>query len=177
MPPGGGSGGGSLEFFQLHECGLPACDLLAFGLGDALHFEPEGDVAECGAPREQLREILEHDAAVEPVAVDRLAADAALAAARLQESADQVEQGGLAAARRADDAQELGLGNVEARSLHPRDAPGGRVVGERDVADLDMRHRRFREGFLLASLARRARIAATPNLIQRRPPKAGLEGW
>ena len=49
---------------------------LALGLADALHLEPEGDVAERGAPRKELGEILEHDAAVHAVAGHRLAADA-----------------------------------------------------------------------------------------------------
>ena len=89
---------GLAEFFQLDERELFARDVLALGLADAFHFEPEGHVAERGAPREKLREILEHDAAVEPVAVHRLAADADLAAGRTEEARDQIEQRGLAAA-------------------------------------------------------------------------------
>ena len=49
--------------------------------GHALHFQPERDIAERGAPREQLGEILEHHAAVHAVAGDRLAADADFAEA------------------------------------------------------------------------------------------------
>ena len=48
--------------------------------GHALHFQAEGDVAQRGAPRKQLGEILKHDAAVHAVAFDRLAGDADFAA-------------------------------------------------------------------------------------------------
>ena len=70
------------ELVELHQPQLLARDLFAFGLGDAFHLQPERDVAERGAPRKQLREILEYDAAVHAVAVDRLAADADFAPAR-----------------------------------------------------------------------------------------------
>jgi hypothetical protein len=141
---------GLAEFFQLHERELPARDVFALGLGHALHLEPEGDVAERGAPREQLREILEHHTAVEPVAVDLLAADADLAAGRTEKARDQIEQRGLAAAGGPDDTEKFGLLDVEARGCDARDTACGRVVGERDVADFDMRHRRFREVFFSA---------------------------
>src|SRR5437879_5185051 len=128
------------EFLQLDEPELVAGDLLALGVSHALHLEAERHIAERGAPREQLREILKHDAAIQPVAINLLAADAYLAAGWLEESGDQVEQGGLAAARRTDDAEELGLIDVEARALDARDASTRRVIGERNVADLDMAH-------------------------------------
>ncbi len=77
---------GVREFLQLDQRELCERDLLALGLAHAFHLEPEGDVAERGAPGEQLGEVLEHDAAVEPVAGDRLAADADLAARSGRES-------------------------------------------------------------------------------------------
>src|SRR6185295_19312472 len=80
-----------------------------------------------------------------------------LAAGRREKTRDQVEQCGLAAARRADDAEELGLLNVEARALNARDASAGRVIGERNVPDLDMGHWRFRAAFFFESLARNGR--------------------
>ena len=70
------------ELLELHELELPARDLLALGLGDPFHLQPERHVAERGAPGKQLGEILEHDAAVHAVAGDRRAADADFAAAR-----------------------------------------------------------------------------------------------
>src|SRR5262245_48310659 len=129
------------QFLDLGQLELGERDLLALGLADALHLQPEGDVAERGAPGKQLGEILEHHAAIEAVAGHRLAADADLARGRGEEARDDVEQGRLAAARRADDAEELGGRDVEAHALDAGHAAGGRVVGERDVCDLDMRHR------------------------------------
>src|SRR5262245_8046749 len=114
---------GLAELLELHQRELLARDLLALGLADAFHLEPEGDVAERGAPREELREILEHDAAVEPLSVHRLAGDANIAGRGFQEARDQVEQRGLAAAGRPDDAQELGLFEIEARARNARDTP------------------------------------------------------
>src|SRR2546423_213233 len=110
------------ELFQFHKPKLVARDLLALDFSNALHFEPERDVAERSAPGEKLREILEHDAAIKPAAGHGLAADADFAAGRNQKSGDQIEQRRLAAARRPDDAEELGLIDVEARRLHARDA-------------------------------------------------------
>src|SRR5262249_868452 len=106
----------------------------------ALHLQAERHVGERGAPREQLGEILEHDAAVHAVPAHRLAADADLAAARRNETGDDVEQRRLAAAAWTDDADELRLLDVEARALHALHPPGRRVVDERDVANLDMGH-------------------------------------
>ena len=75
------------ELVELDELELAARDLLALGLGDPLHLQPEGHVAERGAPGKQLREVLEHDAAIHAVAGDRRAADADLARARPQKPA------------------------------------------------------------------------------------------
>ena len=117
-------------------------DLLALGLSHALHLQAEGHVSERGAPWKQLGEILEHDAAVHAVAGDGLAADADLAGGGREKAGDDVEQRRLAAARRADQAEELRGLDVEADVLHAGDPAGGRVVDQRDVADLDMGHRR-----------------------------------
>src|SRR5262249_16692195 len=130
------------EFLELDQLELLERNLLALAPADSLHFQAEGDVAERGAPREQLGKVLEHHAAVETMAGHRLAADADLAGAGSEEAGDDVEQRRLAAARRPDDADELG--GLD-RETHPRDAghaAARRVVGEAHVADLDMRHRR-----------------------------------
>ena len=52
------------EFLKLHELELVERDRLALRPRHAFHFEPERDIAKRRAPREQLREILEHHAAV-----------------------------------------------------------------------------------------------------------------
>src|SRR5215467_16293473 len=64
------------EFFELHQLELRERDLLALGLPDPPHLEPEGHVSKRGAPREQLGEVLKHHAAVGAVTADRFAADA-----------------------------------------------------------------------------------------------------
>ena len=131
---------GAREFVELHQRQLLERDGVALLLGDAFHLEAEGHVAERGAPRKQLGEILEHDAAVHAVAGDRLAADADLAARRADESRDDVEKRRLAAAARPDDADEFGRRDIEAHRIDGRHAARGGVVDERDVADFDMGH-------------------------------------
>ena len=130
------------EFLQLHQPELLQRDLLALLPGHALHLQPEGDVAQRGAPGEQLGEILEHDPPVEPLARNHLPVDADLAAGGRKEAGDDVEQGGLAAAAGADQAQELGRLDRKARRGDAGDAAGRGVVGKRDVANLDVRHGR-----------------------------------
>ena len=92
----------------------------------------------------QLGEILKHHAAVHAVARDRRTADADFAGGRRQKSGDHVEQRRLAAAARADDAEKLGRVDIEAHGADARHGAAGRVVGQRDVARLDMGHWRFR---------------------------------
>ena len=108
----------------------------------------------------QLGEILEHDAAVHAVAVDLLAADADLAGGRRDEAGDDVEQRGLAAAGRADDADELGGADVEADVLDAGHLAGGRVVDQRNVADFDrgIRYSRYRraDDTIVSAAARKA---------------------
>src|SRR6266850_1698156 len=79
----------------------------------ALGLEAPADVAGHGAPGEK-RELLEHHAAVRAGAVYLLAVhpDAA-AALGLDEAAEDVQEGALAAAARADDGDELALAHAE----------------------------------------------------------------
>src|SRR5262245_19198113 len=130
------------ELLELDEAQLLEGDLLALGLADALHLEPEGDVAKRGAPGKELRKILEHDAAVGALAADGLTADPDFAAGRLKESCDDIEQRGLAAARGTNEAEELRLLHVEADAIDTGHTPGRRVVDEGDIADFNVRHRR-----------------------------------
>src|SRR5215472_8749905 len=55
---------GAGEILKLDEAELFESDRLAFRLRPPFHFQPEGDIAERGAPGKELREILEYDAAV-----------------------------------------------------------------------------------------------------------------
>ena len=71
--------------------------LLALGARQALPLQPVENVAAHAFPRKQ-REMLEHDAAVRTRRRDRLAFDQDAAGDRRQEPADQIEQGGFAAA-------------------------------------------------------------------------------
>jgi hypothetical protein len=118
------------ELLELHQRELAQRDGLALVLRHALHLEPERHVAERGTPGKQLGEILEHHAAVHAVAGDRLAVDADLARGRRNEARDDVEEGRLAAAARADDADEFGRRDIEAHRVDGVHAPGGRVVEE-----------------------------------------------
>src|SRR5262245_61183505 len=128
------------EFFELHQLELRERDLLALGLADPPHLEPEGHVAERRAPGEQLGEVLKHHAAVGAVTADRFTSDADLARGGGEKAGDDIEQRRLTAARAPDDAKELRGLDVEADARDARDLPGGRVVDERDVADFDMGH-------------------------------------
>src|SRR3977135_282248 len=99
---------GLREFLELDQAQLLERDLLALGLADAFHLEPEGDVAKRGAPGKELRKVLEHNAAVGALAADGLTADADFSAGRHEKSRDDVEQRGLATARGSQEAEELG---------------------------------------------------------------------
>jgi hypothetical protein len=80
--------------------------VLAFGLGHALHLQPESDVAQNGRPRHQ-REILEDEGALGAGSGDRLSLDQYLAGARLKKTRHDFEKRGLSAARRPEKASQL----------------------------------------------------------------------
>ena len=130
------------KFLELHQLEVLERDPLALVLPDPLHLQPEAHVPERGAPREQLGEVLEHDAPIGTVTADSFAADADFAGGRGEKTGDHVEQRRLTAARWTDDAQEFRGLDVEAYPGDARDLPGGCIVNDRDVADFDVRHRR-----------------------------------
>ena len=90
-------------------CGMPAI------------FERERDVLDDGAPREGGF-LLEHHADRGVRAGDRLARDRDAARVAVGQAADDVEQGGLAAAGRADDGEELARRHRERHVLERGDA-------------------------------------------------------
>src|SRR5215475_3611294 len=116
------------EFFELHQTQLLARDFLPFIFWHAFHLEAERNIAECGTPREKLREILEHNAAVHSMTVDFFTANTDFPRFRGKETRDNVEKRGLATAGRADDAYELRSIDVERYILDARHFSAGRVV-------------------------------------------------
>src|SRR5215472_577440 len=129
------------EILKLDEAELFKRDRLALRFRHALHFQAEGHIAESGTPGKQLREILEYDPAVHAGARDRCAADPDLASGRRQEAGHDVQKRRLAAPARPDDAEEFGHLDAKTHALDGRHRPAWRLVGERDVARLDMGHR------------------------------------
>ena len=101
-------------------------------------LEPECDVAGDRQPREQ-RIALEHDAAFRPGAADRRAFEQQLARARRQEAADEVEQGALAAAARADDRDELVAVDREVDPLEGGHRARAGAIAHGDASRLEAR--------------------------------------
>src|SRR5262249_57199822 len=102
-------------------------DRVAVGFAAPPPLEPGGHVAERGAPREEVSEVLKHHAAVGAVTADHFAADADFARGGGEKAGDDVEQRRLTAARGPDDAKEFRGLDVEADARDARDFPGGRV--------------------------------------------------
>ena len=98
-------------------------------LRNAPFAQPELDVLRDREPGKQ-RIFLEHDAAVRPRRPDRLAVEPQVAARRLLEAGDDVEQGGLSATARAEDGEELVVGDVEIDAVERDDFLLPRDIGE-----------------------------------------------
>ena len=75
--------------------------------------KPEVDVVADGQPGKAGVLLEDHADAVGDLAADRLAFERHLAARRHRQSGDQLQQGGLAAAGRADHGEELALAQLE----------------------------------------------------------------
>src|SRR5262249_15982895 len=112
--------------------------LLSGHLVDLAHLKAELDVVSRGTPWEELREILEHDAAVLSAAVKRRTADADLARGRLQQAGEHVADRGLAAAAGAEQAQELRLADGKIDVLDRQHPAFLDLVLEGDVFDFDL---------------------------------------
>jgi hypothetical protein len=95
------------EGIELHEVEVSQRHIGALCAGHALHLQPELHVALGGAPREQLSEVLEHDAAVESLPDNGPTPDEHVATRRGEEAGDDVEKRRLAAAAATDHTQEL----------------------------------------------------------------------
>jgi hypothetical protein len=92
------------------------------GRSDVPDLEPEGHVVEHAHVREE-RIALEHHSGIPPVGrhvVDDPAAERHGAAERREESADDIERGGLPASRGAEQGQELALVHLEIQVVQDR---------------------------------------------------------
>ena len=123
------------EIDELHGAIIP------LGLADALELEVEGDVVDRRQPRHQGR-LLEHHAAVRARPLHLLAVDQRPPGSRLLEAGDDVEQGRLAAAGRAEQADEIIGLDVEIDVVQRQQVAAAPLVGKHldDVAKLDRRH-------------------------------------
>src|SRR5712692_6776652 len=133
---------GAGKALEVHELEEAPRGLRALRPRYALHLQPELDVALGRAPGEELGEVLEDDAAVEPPAGDRAAADADLALRRREEAGHDVEQRGLATPAPAHHAEELRLPEAEGHVAQGDDAALTRRVLVGDAPQLDMAHLR-----------------------------------
>jgi len=112
------------EFLELHQRELLARDLLALGLADPLHFQSERHVAERGAPGNSWAKSWNTTPRSRPWPSPPCRRCGSRR--RWSEKAgDDVEQGGLAAARWPDDADELGYLDGEAHLSDALDLPAG----------------------------------------------------
>jgi hypothetical protein len=82
------------------------------GAGAPAHGEPEGGVLVHRLPRQQA-EMLEHHGDARRRSRNLLAEHRKLAGAYVDEAGDAAQEGGLAAAARADDAQDFLVAHVE----------------------------------------------------------------
>src|SRR5690606_5029730 len=121
---------------------------LALGPGQVGQQQRQLDVALRAEHRHQVVE-LEHvaDVLAAPVrqaaaahGVDALAVDGDLAAAGRVQAADQVQQGGLAGARRAHQRDEVALFDLQVQAVQHVDPFRAALVGLGEVADADQCH-------------------------------------
>ena len=137
IPPESRSGYWSSKASSPAEREQGARHALALVRADSLHLQPELDVLAHRLPGKQ-RVLLEHHAAIGAGARDGLAIHPHPPAARRTEARDGVQQRGFAAARGADDGNELARPDRERDVGHRFDhVPVGLVV-QAEPFDLDM---------------------------------------
>src|SRR5437762_6170704 len=131
------------EVAQVHHLQVLADGGVDLRARRALGLEAPGDVAGHGAPGEK-RELLEHHAAVRAGAADLLAVHPAAAAALgLDEAADHVQVGALAAAARADDGDELALAHAEPLDVEDFERPAVLRIDLPDAGSLQRDYAHF----------------------------------
>ena len=114
--------------------------LARFPLVEAENFRRQQHVVENGAPLQQ-HGFLKDDADVARGMQERRAVEEKLAAAGPDQRADELEQGRLAATRRADEGDELVLLDRERDVFERRDPTVTRSVGLVQPLDLDLAQR------------------------------------
>ena len=115
---------------------------LGAALGRAEHaLDAEVDVLEAGQPRQQ-RMVLEHDGALRAGPGDLAVGAQQHAVRRPGQPGDQVQQGRLAAARVADQRDELALRDAQVDVAQRLEAALRRLEGLLDVGDVDELGRR-----------------------------------
>src|SRR5215211_6444291 len=115
-------------------------------LRGALQRGAELDVLAHAEPREE-RVALEDHATVRPGALDRLAGDLDRPLGRADEAGHDVQERRLAAARRAHDAREVRVVDLNGDVVEGPDAAGSRLEHHRDVPCGDRAHRAMRSAY------------------------------
>jgi hypothetical protein len=105
---------------------------MALRPADSLHLEPKGDVVDHRQPGQQTMLLKDHG--VGWPAVFTPAVEQELAGARRHQAGDQLEQGGLAAAAGADDADELAGAGLKSDVGQRRHVAFATAVALADVA-------------------------------------------
>ena len=106
-------------------------------------LEWKGDVLEHRHPRQQLVKLLEHHDPIGAGFDDTLALQSDLALGRRQVAADRLEQGRLAAARRANHDEAIALQHVEADAIGRGDQMSLGLVLHGHAADVEQRASRL----------------------------------
>jgi hypothetical protein len=135
-----GVGPGVGELREAHALEPRGHPLVGLAAGDAGDVEAEADVGRHRLPRVDAVVLEDHRRRVGDVG-----GDPHLAGARAQQPGDDPQEGGLPAARRADDRDELAVGHVEVDGAQRLDdaAPPTPAEGAADVAGAHL-HRRGR---------------------------------
>ena len=121
MPPDSSFGIGVPEGSQPDEGEEPIHGRLALGARASLHLQRPAHVTRHRAPGEE-GEVLEHHAAVGTGTVHLAAVEAHRPAIARHEAAQDVEEGALAAAARADDGDELAVPDAQTEIVDRLDA-------------------------------------------------------
>src|SRR6185503_20410134 len=107
-------------------------------LGHALPLESVKNIAAHGLPRKQC-EVLKDDAAIRPRAGDILSVNQNRPGFDRQKSADEIEQGGFAAAGWPEERDELAIGDLKRNLVERQDiAPTRRMIEMIDTVDDDL---------------------------------------
>ena len=129
-----------LEALEADELDMPLRALARFGARDrSAQLDAVDDVAQHRAPGQQAR-LLEDEGPIRARSGDRPSVEDQRPAGQRKETVDRVQERGLAAARRTDDAHELAFADFEVRAVDGEEvilAPAASVV-HRHAARLEL---------------------------------------